>query len=221
MTVNIKDVSPLLAPHFLDIEADPSLFKINNKLINEHSDKIGLYSKYLGHLHDSLILQTDLTLNKFSLILNDFTTYSFASAIVEKHAITIDHDKLIFPIQLNFKISDLSFNAVDEEGNIKRIKRTRIDEYLYDRVITVDSENICIGLVFYNDNKTRRRKQILILLTAQNISLEEHQKEAWNNLLGDKYDDCYNYFRAQFNKGRYLSDYTECKNLVDEYFEKD
>ena len=220
MKRNIKDVSPLLAPHFLDIEADPSLFKINDRLVKEHSHKIGLYSKYLGHLHDSLILQTDLTSNRFSLILNDFTTYSFASAIVEKHTIAIDHNKLIFPIHFNFKISDLSFNAVDEEGNIKRIKRTRIDEYLYDQVITIDSENIRIGLVFYNNNKTRRRKQILILLTAQNILLEEHQKEAWNNLFGDKYDDCYNYFRAQFNKGRYLSDYTECEKLVDEYFAK-
>jgi hypothetical protein len=218
MTKNIQDVVPLLADIFLDLEADSTLFNRNQKLVSDNSKRIGLYYKYLGLLHDSWVLKTNITSDKFSITLNDFTTHVFADAIIEKHSLNIEHDKLVFPIQLDFEISDLSFNTVDEEGNIQRIKPLFVDEYLYEQIITVDNKNIAVGLVVWKNNNDNPGQHILILLSAKSILLTEQQDKAWKDLFGDKYNDCFNYFKTQFDKGRYLSDFTKCKELVDEFY---
>ena len=218
MKKNINDISLLLAQHFLDIEVDPLLYEPDLKLVKDNSEEIGLYSKYLGRLHDSHILDAHFSDNKFTLKLNDFATRVFAYEIITKYNLQTDRDKLIFPVKLEFETSDITFNSVDEDGKIEEIKRTGIDLYLYDQILSVDKEYINVGIVVWKKKKIGRGKQILILLKAKSILLTEFQKVQWENLFGNEYDNYFNYFKEQFYKGRYLSDSTECKKLVDEYY---
>jgi hypothetical protein len=139
MTRNIQDIAPLLANHFVDIESDAAIFENNNNLVADNAQRLGLYHKYLGLLHDCWFITTNITPNKFSITLNDFTTNVFADVIVDKKKLDIDHEKLVFPIQLDFETTNLTFNTVDENGNIQSIDPTTINEYLYEQVISIDN----------------------------------------------------------------------------------
>ena len=104
MTQNIQDKAALLAYHILDQEMDSAFLEKNNVLIAENTHKLGNYSKYLGRLHDSCILQTEISENHFLMVLNDFATHVFSDVLVEKKQLNIDHKKLVFPIQIYFEI---------------------------------------------------------------------------------------------------------------------
>jgi hypothetical protein len=81
-----------------------------------------------------------------------------------------------FPIQVDFETTNLTFNTVDEDGNIQRIEPTTIDEYLYEQIISIDNEKIEIGLVVWkNGIKKKPGQHILILMTVKNIILTELQ----------------------------------------------
>jgi hypothetical protein len=218
MTRNIQDIAPLLADHFVDFESDVKTLEENNKLVADNAQRLGLYHKYLGLLHDSWIIKTNITTDKFSITLNDFTTHVFSDVIVDKKKIKIDHDKLVFPIQIDFETTNLTFNTVDENGKIQRIEPTTIDEYLYEQIISIDNEKIEIGLVVWkNGIKKKSGQHILILMTVKNIILTELQDNAWTKIFGNAYDNYYKYFKAQLDTGRYLSDQSICYELYDEY----
>ncbi|TDG34814.1 hypothetical protein EZJ43_16705 [Pedobacter changchengzhani] len=218
MTIKIQDIAPLLADHFVDIESDAMTFDENNKLVADNAQRLGLYHKYLGLLHDSWFIKTNITADKFSITLNDFTTHVFSDVIVDKKKLKIDHDKLVFPIQLDFETTNLTFNTVDEEGNIKSIEPTTINEYLYEQIISIDKEKIEIGLVVWKDGIDDEQGQhILILLNVKNITLTELQGNAWKEIFGNTYDNYYKYFKTQLDTGRYLSDQSICYELYDEY----
>ena len=107
MTRRIQDIAPLLADHFVDIERDATTIEENNKLVADNAQRLGLYHKYLGLLHDSWFLKTNITSDKFSITLNDFTTPVFSDVIVDKKKIKIDHEKLVFPIQVDLETTNL------------------------------------------------------------------------------------------------------------------
>ena len=218
MTRNIQDIAPLLADHFVDIESDATTFEENNKLVADNAQRLGLYHKYLGLLHDSWFIKTNITADKFSITLNDFTTHVFSDVIVDKKKLGIDHDKLVFPIQLDFETTNLTFNTVDEDGNIQSIEPTTINEYLYEQIISIDNDKIEIGLVVWKDGIEEERGQhILILMSVKNITLTELQDNAWSEIFGNAYDNYYKYFKTQLDTGRYLSDQSNCYELYDEY----
>lgn len=218
MTRNIQDIAPLLADHFVNIEIDSATFEKNNKLVADNAQRLGLYHKYLGLLHDSWFIKTNITADKFSITLNDFTTHVFSDVIVDKKKLDIDHDKLVFPIQLDFKTTNLTFNTVDEDGFIKNIEPTTINEYLYEQVISIDNDKIEIGLVVWKDGIDDKSGQhILILMSVKNITLTELQDNAWTEIFGNAYDNYYKYFKKQLDTGRYLSDQSNCYELYDEY----
>jgi hypothetical protein len=218
MTRNIQDVVPLLADHFLEIETDATILENNQKLVVENAHRLGPFYKYLGLLHDSWFLKTNLTNDKFSITLNDFTTHVFSDVIVERQKLNISHDKLVFPIQIDFEITNLTFNRVDVNGNIRSIEPTMINEYLYEQIISIDKDNIEIGLVVWKDGiKNKFGQDILILMSAKKITLTEFQDKAWVELFGNIYDNYYKYFKTQLDKGRYLSDQSLCSKLIDEY----
>jgi len=218
MTRNIQNIAPLLADHFMDIECDALIFQENNKLVADNAQRLGLYHKYLGLLHDSWFIKTNITADKFSITLNDFTTHIFADVIVDKKKLDIDHDKLVFPIQLDFETMNLTFNIVDEEGNIQNIQPTTINEYLYEQIISIDKDNIEIGLVVWKDGLDDKPGQhILILMSVKNIVLTELQDNAWTEIFGNAYDNYYEYFKMQLETGRYLSDQPNCYELYNEY----
>lgn len=218
MTRNIQDIAPLLAVHFVDFESNEITFEKNNKLVADNAQRLGLYHKYLGLLHDSWFIKTNITADKFSITLNDFTTHVFADVIVDKKKLDIDHDKLVFPIQLDFETMNLTFNIVDEDGNIQNIEPTTINEYLYEQIISIDKDNIEIGLVVWKDGLDDKPGQhILILMSVKNIVLTELQDNAWTEIFGNAYDNYYEYFKTQLETGRYLSDQPNCYELYNEY----
>jgi hypothetical protein len=218
MTRNIQDIAPLLADHFVDIESDETTLKDNNKLVADNAQRLGLYHKYLGLLQDSWFIKTNITEHKFSITLNDFTTHVFSDVIVDKKKLGIDHDKLVFPIQLDFETTNLTFNMVEEDGNIQSIEPITINEYLYEQIISIDNDKIEIGLVVWKDGIEEERGQyILILMSVKNITLTELQDNAWTEIFGNAYDNYYKYFKTQLDTGRYLSDQSICYELYDEY----
>ncbi len=218
MTRNIQDIAPLLADHFVDIESDARTLEDNNKLVADNAKRLGLYHKYLGLLHDSWFINTNITADKFSITLNDFTTHVFSDVMVDKKKLGIDQDKLIFPIQLDFETTNLTFNTVDENGSIQSIELTTINEYLYEQIISIDNDKIEIGLVVWKDGIDDKPGQhILILMSVKNITLSELQDNAWTEIFGNAYDNYYNYFKKQLETGRYLSDQSNCYELYDEY----
>lgn len=218
MKRSIQDIASLLAYHFMDVEIDAKALSLNNKLVANNAHRLGLYHKYFGLLHDSWFIRTNLTSDQFSITLNDFTTHVFSDVIVEKKKLDIDHDTLVFPIRIDFKIKNLTFNTVDEDGNIQRIEATTINEYLYEQVISVDNEIIEIGLVVWKDGDDDEPGQrILILMSVKNITLTELQDNAWAEIFGNAYDSYYQYFKKQLGVGRYLSHQTRCYELYDEF----
>src|SRR5690606_29598361 len=175
---------------FVDLEIDATTFEKNNKLVADNAQRLGLYHKYLGLLHDSWFIETNITTDQFSITLNDFTTHVFSDVIVDKKKLNIDHDKLVFPIQVDFKTTNLTFNTVDEDGSIQTIKPTTIDEYLYEQIISIDNEKIEIGLVVWKNRiKKKPGQHILILLTVKNIILTELHANAWTEIFGNAYDN--------------------------------
>jgi hypothetical protein len=218
MTRKIQDIAPLLAEHFLDIEIDETTFKTNNKLVTDNSLRLGLYYKYLGLLHDNWFIETKISENNFSIILNDFTTHVFSDVLVSKKSLKFEENKLVFPIKIEFKTTNLSYNLVDEDGNIQIIEPISVDEYLYEQIIAINNEKIEIGIVVWkNGTEDVFGQQILILLTAKNVKLTEFQDKAWIEIFGNSYDNYYNYFKSQLSTGRYLSDQTLCYELYDEF----
>lgn len=218
MKRNIQAIAPLLAYHFMDIENDATTLRTNNKLVADNAQRLGLYHKYLGLLHDSWIIKTNIAPDKFSIALNDFTTHVFSDVIVDKKKLDIHHNKLVFPVQIDFEITGLTFNTVDEDGNIQRIEETTVNEYLYEQVISIDNEKIEMGLVVWKDDvDDEPGGRILILMSAKSITLTELQANAWTEIFGTAYDNYYQYFKKQFDAGRYLSHQERCYELYDEY----
>ncbi|NRH20797.1 hypothetical protein HOO68_02005 [Candidatus Gracilibacteria bacterium] len=214
----IQDIAPLLADYLMYKDCTSEELKTNQELITSNTNRLGLYSKYLGKLHDSWFIKTNISDSKFSITLNDFTTHVFSDAIIKKNKIKIDHSRLTFPIQIDFEVLKLSYYSMDSDGNIRLIKETDVNEYLYEQIISIDDEKIEIGLVAWkNGVKNKRGKEILILIDIKSIILSEFQDNAWKEIFGNKYDHYYNYFKAQLNDGRYLSSYGICADLISEY----
>jgi hypothetical protein len=218
MTRKIQELAPLLADNFVDYETEQATFENNEKIVNDNISRLGHFHKYLGRLHDSWVLETNLTADKFSIILNDFTTHVFADALIDKKKIEIDHDKLIFPVQLDFETSNLTYNLVDEFGNIRKIKPTIINDYLDEQIISVDNERAEIGVVVWKRGSGNKRGQhILLLMSTKKADVTENQNVAWTNIFGHKFDAYYDYFKTKLASGQYLSDQTLCGDLVDEF----
>ena len=218
MRNQIQNIAPLLADDFVDFEVNKKTRKEYLKLITDNSNQLGLYQKYLGVLHDSWVINTNITQDIFSITLNDFTTHVFADVINDKQKLKINHDKLVFPIQLDFGLISYSFNIVDEEGFILQIDPTSFDEYLSEQIISVNNDWIEIGLVVWkNGIKNERGQRLLILIKAKSILLTEFRDKAWIDIFSDKYIEYFEYFKSQFDKGRFLSDQSTCNKLIEEF----
>jgi len=218
MTRKIQDITPWLGYYFMDIEIEPSSFEHNKKLLNDNIPRLGQYYKYFGLLHDSWIINTNIDSDRFSITLNDFTTHVFSDAIIDKKKLKINHDKLVFPIKIEFEISNITYNTVDEEGNIRPVEKSNINEYLYEQIISVDNDKIEIALIVWKDGiDDERGQEILILVSAKSIILTEFQDNAWIEIFGNSYDDYYKYFKSELANDRFLSDYSKCVELVEEY----
>lgn len=216
MPSNIVDVAPLLATHFIDVDSDLKLIKANAQLLINNRERIGKYYDYQNRLHDSWIINTTITESKFTFVLNDFVTHVFADAIIEKKQLVIEHDKLVFPVIIEFDVNNISFNTVEEDGELIIIEPTFIDEYLDEQIIKVNQDKVDVGLVVWKKNDGKPGKRILVLIDATNICLTEQQDQAWHNIFGNKYNKHYQYFKEQLKTGRFLADMNECLKLIGE-----
>jgi hypothetical protein len=214
--INILTAAPMLAEDF--VEKSGAGFDVGEyrQFIQDNKKRLGLFGKYLTcKFHDSWVIDTNISDNLFSITLNDFSTHVFADAIIKKRNLDIEHEKLVFPIQLDFKTNaKATFNEVDEDGNLTEINPVKLDEYLYEQIISIENNKVEIAFEFW---KAKPGKRFILLLTATEIVVTEKQDNAWKGLFDSEFEDYYQYFKKQFDSDRYVSDYTKCLELVDEY----
>ena len=217
---DILTVAPFLADDFEeagDINFDAFQYQ---QFIKHHKKRLGLFSRYLiCKFHDSWIIDIIIRDNIFSVILNDFSTHVFADAIIEKKYLDIDHDKLVFPVQLDFQINTkVTFNEVDDEGNMTEMEPIKLDVYLNEQIISIDNDKVELALKFWkNAQKKKPGQQIILHLTATGINIKEGQDLAWQQIFGSSFDGYYKYFKQEFDTDRYVSDQHICLELIDEY----
>jgi hypothetical protein len=215
---NIQTIAPMLADDFIDFEE--SIFDTDkySEFLRDRKSKLGLFTKYLVcKLHDSWVIETNLTDKQFSITLNDSSTHVFADAIVDRFSLSIDHDKLTFPLTLTFDSNlAITYNTVDDDGNLQVISPVKLDEYLYEQVTIADTDEIEVVFHFWQSHEERPGERIILIVSAKEFSLTENQDNAWQKIFGSQYDNYYNYFKQQFDSDRYVSDQHICSELIDE-----
>jgi hypothetical protein len=221
---NIKTTAPFLADAFVDLNEPIFNTEKYSEFLNQNEKRLGLYKKYLVcKLHDSWIINISRQPENFKITLNDFSTYVFAAALIEKFKLPIDADNISFPltIDLNGNLS-VDYYQVDEAGMLKEIQPFDLDEYLYEQVIKIDGERIDIAFHFWKSSVKLDKpgESVIVLASIRHLTLTENQDYAWRELFGDGYDNYYEYFKEQFNSDRYVSDFHECLKLIDEFEQK-
>ncbi|MCB0704150.1 MAG: hypothetical protein KDC34_02530 [Saprospiraceae bacterium] len=210
---NIKEVAPFLADHFIDLEKPLLDIESYSTFLNHREAHLGVFKKYLiCKLHDSWILGTERTHSTFKLKLNDFTTHVFADALIKRKNLQIEHDQLVFPLELTFHgIQQIECFEVDENGTLTSVEYTDAGVYLHEQVTQINQNqiDIVLNLWKYGSTKKERNKNVIVKISADKLLLSEQQDKAWNHLFSAKYDNYYDYFKAQFDTGRYISDYTQ------------
>jgi hypothetical protein len=75
-----------------------------SKFLDDKSEQLGNLKKYLiGKLHDSWITKVvKLDEEKIQIDLNDVSIHVFSDAIVKIFDIKMAHDKLVFPMTIEF-----------------------------------------------------------------------------------------------------------------------
>jgi hypothetical protein len=218
---NIQRIAPFLADDFVDL--DEPIFDTDtySTFLNNNANRLGTFKKYLiCKLHDSWVIDTKKDYDSFTITLNDFSTYVFADTLIEKSNLTIDSDHISFPLTIelagNLKVE---FNKVDDDGNLIQINQTKLDEYLYEQVTHIDKEQIEIVFHFWKSNLKDNKpgERIIVIVSANNLTLTENQDQSWTEIFGDKFDELYRYFKEQFDSDRYVSDQNECEKLIDEF----
>jgi|SRR5690554_750990 len=218
---NIQNIAPFLADDFIDLEEpifDQDEYSI---FLDKNSDRLGLFKKYLiCKLHDSWIMDVKQEFDKLTISLNDFSTFVFADTLINKFNLLIDADNISFPLILELEGNlKVEYNTVEDDGNLLQVNPTKIDEYLYEQVKQIDSEKIEIVFHFWKSNikEDRPGERIIVIVSAQKLTITENQDNAWKKIFGNKFDELYEYFKQQFDSNRYVSDQNECEKLIDEY----
>lgn len=218
---NIQTIAPFLADDIVDL--DEPIFNTDtySTFLENNANRLGNFKKYLiCKLHDSWVIDVNERIDKFSLTLNDYSTYVFANKIIERYNLPIDSDNIAFPLTIeltgNVKVE---FNQVDDDGNLIRINQTQLDEYLYEQVTHIDKEKIEIVFHFWKSNikDDKPGERIIVITSAKKLRTIENQDQSWTEVFGAKFNDLYKYFKEQFNSDRFVSDQNECEKLIDEF----
>jgi hypothetical protein len=209
---NIKNLAPTLAENFVDEEISKNIYTEYSNKIGYYRNIIGIGSKYFfGHLHDSTILSLKIKDNNLRLLLDDISTYEFACALIDKMKLKNDMLNMKFPLEIRTEgTKHLSLNIVDTEGNLYKNKFVKVKEYLYEEIIDWSNENIEIAFDLWSKPGCR----YLLLVSCKKVKFIENQNKYWEKYFGEKYNEYYEYFINERNKGKYLSDYMLCKELI-------
>ena len=160
-SVNIKELVPSFAEDFIELETEIFDRTKYYNYVSKHSKRIGLFSKYLnGKVHDSWIMKSNRLNESFTLELNDFSTHVFADAIIEKKGVKINHDKLIFPLEIKFlSTKDIQFYKIDENGFAFPIQIVEVDEYLYEEILAINEQSLRVAFQFWKNAKSKFNKR--------------------------------------------------------------
>jgi hypothetical protein len=217
---NIITFAPLLAGDFVEVSDDFFNIEEYQIFIETNKSKLGHFAKYLiCKLHDSLIIETETTDTKFSIVLNDISTYVFADTIIERNNLTIDTDNISFPIKIDFTtIEKAKYFKVDGNGNMTEIVPFKLDEYLYEQIVSIDNDQIEIVFEFWKSFKGKQPdERFIIALTTTEIQITEKMYTAWQEVFGSRFDNYFQYFRKHFVSDRNVSDHHSCMELIEEY----
>lgn len=214
--LNIQTVAPFLANQFIDSETPTSDYTAYESFLTQHAEQLGPFQKYLiGKLHDSKVLEIAHNHEQHRIVLNDFTTWVFAEALLSKKKPALHPESFTFPITLEFQGNpSIHYYQVTPEGLLYPIPPVPVDEYLYEQVTQITSQCIEIAFDFWKSGSPG--ETLLVMASSQQLTVNEGQDEAWQQLFGDQFDEYYAYFKKQFNKGRYVSDYQKCLDLIEE-----
>jgi hypothetical protein len=215
LMITVQTIAPFIAQHFVDTDE----FKIDHdrNIIIFDESKLGLYSTYLNRLHDSWVLKANTMNGSFSLTLNDFVSHVFADALVERKGIEIAHEDLVFPVCLEFKNAEVTFNSINNSGVIRQIDQVWFDQYIDEQILQITDRFIEVALVVWkNGVNNKRGEYLLIFIKTSSIKVVELQDKAWQSLFGAQFQRYYLYLRTQLASDRYCADQTICGQLVDE-----
>ena len=186
---SILSIAPLFAEYF--IVSDELIFDTDkySEFLKLNDFRLGVFKKYLiCKLHDSWIIDILNQNDKLSIFLNDFSTYVFAKAIIDKFQISIDSDKISFPIQIEF-IDNISvdYYRVDDNGKLNKIEPVTVDEYLYEQVTNITHEKIEIAFNFWksNINYDKPGEHIIVIASARQLRITEKQNKSWSEIFWD------------------------------------
>ncbi|GHU68737.1 hypothetical protein AGMMS49983_21650 [Clostridia bacterium] len=217
-TNNLLELAPTLAGNFTEFEVRQSVFDAYHKWFNSHNEDMGIPGKYFGgyRLHDSDILSIQKCNRKDLLLrLSDMATTQFACALIDKKKIPLAKTELEFPVEIiSSGTKHLSLNEVDIEGGIHPCRFRQLSEFLYVEIIEWQNRSIEIAFDLWKHGGYPNNR-FLLLLSCEALKIAEYQKTKWNEYFGDTYDEYYEYFCNELNKGVYLSDYTLCSELID------
>ena len=137
---NIQTIAPFLADNFVDLEEPIFDRDEYSNILKQNSARLGLFEKYLiCKLHDSWVIELTQNLDSLKITLNDFSTHVFADAIIERKKINVPHDRLVFPLTIEFKGGlEFTYYTVEDSGFLKEIGVIGVDEYLYEQVIKTE-----------------------------------------------------------------------------------
>jgi len=216
MSRKIQDIAPLIADDFINYEVEEQTLQEYRDLLEKEKHRLGLYYDYLPLLHDSRILDVSFSDTRFTLFLNDYSRYSMASALVDKKGYDVDKAQMQFPIEIDFDVSSMIFNSVDESGTLHETEPVVPDVLLYEQIIAFKEDTMEVALVFLKEHADADDEYILVILTVKEIQLLELQDKNWWQYFDESSRPYLDIYKAELAKGAWVSDQWVCEKLINE-----
>ncbi len=214
--LNLRTVGASFADAFLDEDEHAFDGAAYRSWLREHRSALGTFGNYVpGKLHDSRVMSLHVSDAAVQMVLNDFATRQFAHALVETKQLPIATNRLVFPLELEFKTSQRALlHFVGEDGELVAADTLRVDEYLYEHV-AVAGDAHSIGFCLWQAGEADARGQYVVLLASvTEIVATEQQASAWHAIFGSAYEHYYRHFKRAFDDDRFVFGHAECLQLV-------
>ncbi len=195
------------------------------KLREQYTEFLSTKNELLGNivnyvdcrLHDSWVINTNYNYKELEITLNEFSSHCFADVVVEEFGLNIPHKKRVLPVSLKFKnIKKISISWVNKNSKIIPIKTekfiTRLSEFLYEQIITLEKNKIEIGLLFWSGMKGKK-SYLLLEIECEHLVVNEFQEEEFRKLFGEKHLLLFKKFWEEKQKGKYF-DYSTAKEII-------
>jgi hypothetical protein len=217
--LHIRTVGTSFADAFID--EDEHVFDATAYALwlrNNRSRFGGLGTYLPGKLHDSRVISWQVSDSAFRIVLNDAATCTFARALVNAKQLAIAPNRLLFPLELEFKTQGRALlHSVAEDGELVAADSLRVDEYLYEHIGSITAAALSIGFCFWQRSEDGAPGQRVVLLaTVTGIETNPQQATAWQGIFGSAYDAYYRHFIRAFNDDRFVCGDAESLQLIAE-----